>query len=138
MNCIKNLTFFLSLLILIAIISSCHCDKQECLNEDWQSSLIFQGFTDSEAVPIILKSYQKGTNFTILLDSVSYSSPGQFYESNNSWVPIYTFQAADTTDYVVYLPHSGLYYYLTSMNFNVRECEVCLKRYPIHKLTSVY
>jgi hypothetical protein len=111
----------LLLLVCLFLLSSC-CHKKDC--EEWIDNFELKNFTEQDADSIILKSYQKSSNFTMLSDSIFTSGvyptdfPGKLiiYLQHNF---------NDELEYKIEVLSIGKTYSITGFDKKKAECNSC-------------
>jgi len=118
---IKTLiTGILFSLISILVFNSC-CTKKYCYGVDDLDNISFYGFSQQDLDSIVIKKYNKNTNFQHILDSV-FIEPEHFI-SNNEYEMLYlTDNFVIDYDYEVELLSTGQVYAFTDFTVEKKKC----------------
>lgn len=123
--------------ILILIFNSCtyECGKSEGLKPN------FISFSEAEIRPIVIKSYQKGSNFMNILDSFTFDISNSGFYKRNDTLELSSSQLRNRVtsdfDHVIFLPSANLSFGITDLNEPKREERKTLKKvYCVSQIIS--
>jgi len=112
--------FTFSSLLLIAALTLQSCTKTPCINATLEFGLI--SFSDAESDSIILRRYEKGSNFLLVKDTFLL---GIHFTRKNDTLEIASTQSMGLMnsqfDYEIYLPNAAKLFRVTSIIEEYRE-----------------
>lgn len=104
-------------------MSSC-CTKKECLSAFDTQELKLISFKKEEADSIIVSSYEKKSNFTVLIDSQFTKARGRS-PGDKELIIFMPVSLTWENDYKFYFPKTSTTYKITDIKTDSQKCNTC-------------
>lgn len=111
-------------ILIIFFLYSC-CTKKDC-DSIGLEEIEFYNFNKNDLDTVIIYSYSKNSNFTMLIDSIT--------THDKSDLPDYdyvnTYKIISDYDFIIYLPNTGQTFKITAVNTEKKGCNTCFPYRP--------
>ncbi|MBI5541061.1 MAG: hypothetical protein HY951_13430 [Bacteroidia bacterium] len=116
----------ISLMLIFVVFNfySC-CTKKDCESAGLYD-IAFRNFNQNELDTIIIYSYSKNSNFTVLVDS--FITNGEL--NNSGYCYVYTKKSIPDFDFKIILSNSGQIFNITDVNIEEKGCNTCFPYRP--------